>query len=786
MRMAKNMRQMKGWQYIFEEDASPASESPKRALRSTRSSRSKDPQIILRRSEDNLEVKVGDILLISDEEDEEDSDRLPSIGLVRDISFGTDSFLDVSVLWFYRLSEIDKDNLPETFKDHIENDAFLCPVTDKIMLTDILQKCVVISQATLSKTMIDESNFDTTFVCRRFCDSDGEYFTESIDWDKMHKQFVSNPKDFYILLKNLTVKPTVKQFSKKLEKKGIDPRSLKLEEKKLAIKQRKQKRKRRRNYAEDESSDDDEDFYVYDFASEDDDEDDELEEEEEENNSDIEYVGSRTTRKVKIPRKHRRTRRRRTTKKKPTGPKLPTIPRGIEVSEDARELDIDAMWDEEEGCNKRDSKTETSRALRKAKKVLRTSAKLHSLPCREEEFSKLFYTLESAVQSEVGRCIYVSGTPGVGKTATIREVIKQLSALLITQTHHKMFNYVEINGLKLVSPQASYEALWKKVSGLKVTSSAALPLLEEYFNKEDSNRNPLVVLLDEMDQIVTKNQSVMYNFFNWPSYQNSKLIVIAVANTMDLPERMLTNKISSRLGLTRIQFQSYTYTQLSQIIKSRLEQIGRLNDDKMVISKDAIAFASRKVASVSGDARRALMICIRGIEIAETEFSAKSAEERKKLDGKYTVTIMHIMKAVNETASSPISNYLGSLSFMSKMFLASILLRMRRSGMAEVTVGDIIDELNNQFHVMLFTDLKKRLADEDLSAISIIYGNNIRSQLRPQGLGYIIKDLEENGILIVQQIRLARSRLVRLNVSQDEVINSFKRDTLIKEIVVAR
>ena len=57
-----------------------------------------------------------------------------------------------------------------------------------------------------------------------------------------------------------------------------------------------------------------------------------------------------------------------------------------------------------------------------------------------------------------------------------------------------------------------------------------------------------VVLMDELDALVTSKQDVMYNFFNWPSLPGSKLIVIAVANTMDLPERVLNQKVSSRLG----------------------------------------------------------------------------------------------------------------------------------------------------------------------------------------------------------------------------------------------
>lgn len=57
-----------------------------------------------------------------------------------------------------------------------------------------------------------------------------------------------------------------------------------------------------------------------------------------------------------------------------------------------------------------------------------------------------------------------------------------------------------------------------------------------------------VVLMDELDQLFTSKQDVIYNFFNWPSLARSKLIVIAVANTHDLPERVMTGRVRSRLG----------------------------------------------------------------------------------------------------------------------------------------------------------------------------------------------------------------------------------------------
>jgi origin recognition complex subunit 1 len=80
---------------------------------------------------------------------------------------------------------------------------------------------------------------------------------------------------------------------------------------------------------------------------------------------------------------------------------------------------------------------------------------------------------------------------------------------------------------------------------------------------------------------------------------------------MDLPERMLTNKVSSRLGnnlitksgLSRISFKPYSFTQLEEIITSRLEGLA------VDIYSDAITFCARAIGGVSGDARRALDLC---------------------------------------------------------------------------------------------------------------------------------------------------------------------------------
>ena len=190
----------------------------------------------------------------------------------------------------------------------------------------------------------------------------------------------------------------------------------------------------------------------------------------------------------------------------------------------------------------------TSSPFQIARSRLHVSAVPSTLPCREDAFTAVYSHLEAAIADGSGSCIYISGTPGTGKTATVREVVAQLNASMLAEELDD-FIFVEINGMKVTDPHQAYSLLWDALRGDRVSPPHALDLLEQEFSHPSPRRVPCVVLMDELDQLVTKNQSVMYNFFNWPGLRHSKLIVLAVANTMDLPERTLSNKISSRLGM---------------------------------------------------------------------------------------------------------------------------------------------------------------------------------------------------------------------------------------------
>jgi origin recognition complex subunit 1 len=323
-------------------------------------------------------------------------------------------------------------------------------------------------------------------------------------------------------------------------------------------------------------------------------------------------------------------------------------------------------------------------------------------------------------------------------------------------------------------------------------------------------------------------------------------------------------------GLTRITFPGYTHDQLMAIIQSRLE--GVPGD---IVDADAVQFASRKVAAVSGDARRALDICRRAVEIAESEALSITEEEEdddedddadnvfgsllpdtpSKTGRKFQrqvqqqqqqqqrrrrpagsgirgrVTIATVKQAISEATSSPLQQHLRNLPLAAKLFLAAVLARVRRTGVRESVLGDVLDEAKHigkmadaaaapQLHAFLLTDTVvvssgggggggsgggggggggsgggsgggggRQNASADYPAPpgsrhqqqqqqqqqQHYYSYHFQAP-RPLGMAAAAAELADAGIIGLEARRADRALKMRLNVSEDEVKLAFRDD----------
>ena len=206
-----------------------------------------------------------------------------------------------------------------------------------------------------------------------------------------------------------------------------------------------------------------------------------------------------------------------------------------------------------------------------------------------------------------------------------------------------------------------------------------------FFHRKKYNRNKTLVdptnshillIIDELDILINTSQNLLYNIFNWTTYDFSRLIVISISNTLDLPNRLLP-KIQSRMGNNIIMFKPYNKEELRMIIQDR-------GIDLKLFSEDAIRLSCVKVAAINGDLRRVFHIFFKAKEINNMNNYKK---KNKELVSKYD-----ILNAWDELFSSNISNIIRSLHIFEKIIIATILSKIKEQNHTKINLGDLYDK----------------------------------------------------------------------------------------------
>ncbi|CAI4229151.1 unnamed protein product [Auanema sp. JU1783] len=314
---------------------------------------------------------------------------------------------------------------------------------------------------------------------------------------------------------------------------------------------------------------------------------------------------------------------------------------------------------------------EKSATLFDLRNLLHTSEVPERMPCRENEFQQIHSFLSHAVSPKgTSQVMYISGVPGTGKTASTMAVMRKMVS------EGKKFISVYVNAMELMEPKLLYVQVYNGITKntKKISPSVASNKLNAMFQVSDKKRLPIVLLVDELDQLVTKKQEIVYEVFNWTTLDEARITVIAIANTLDFPERMLSHRINSRMGANRMLFQPYSFDQISQIIRDRLSIFP---DD--VVAPEAVQLASQKIAAVSGDLRKAMDILRRATEIAMEKASTK-------------VEISHVLDACKEAASTVRVGLVSNLSRHALLIFKCVVNKLGITGLDEVVFYDLYKE----------------------------------------------------------------------------------------------
>lgn len=208
------------------------------------------------------------------------------------------------------------------------------------------------------------------------------------------------------------------------------------------------------------------------------------------------------------------------------------------------------------------------------KSIIQVIQDFVSLPARSKEFARCYLEIFDSLRKNESKALYINGRSGNGKSSMVSRLLHELEK----SSDYKelsVFNTVILNR-KTVS-QTLYKYVWDKLSGNKdefLGPDAIEYSLEYFFASIDKNRKRhSIIVLDDLDLLCNENPNLLFKFFYWTTFQNSKLIVIAVGKNPDLIKQSLGKHILSKINYHNIPFENYSDEELSKIVEYHLRNL---------------------------------------------------------------------------------------------------------------------------------------------------------------------------------------------------------------------
>ncbi|XP_023131876.2 cell division control protein 6 homolog [Amphiprion ocellaris] len=367
---------------------------------------------------------------------------------------------------------------------------------------------------------------------------------------------------------------------------------------------------------------------------------------------------------------------------------------------------------------------------------------------REAERASIRSFLEEKVLQRHPGSLYISGAPGTGKTVCFNCVLQEMKAELSSvQT-------VVVNCMSLRSSHAIFPLLADKLK-----ASGGQKGLQRFLTAP----GPTVLLvLDEMDQLDSKAQDVLYTIFEWPFLPKSRLCLIGIANALDLTDRILPRlQARPRCRPQLLHFPPYSRQELAAIVQDRLAQASA----EGILDASAVQFCARKVSAVSGDARKALDICRRAVEIVESDERKKATDPKAETKAS-RVSLPQVARVLSEVYGDRMASESGgsdgeSFPLQQKLLVCCLLLLIRSGKSKEIVLGKLHEVYS------------RLCAKRQVSAVG--QGECLS----------LCSLLESRGIFALKKAKEARLTKVFLKIEEKDVENALKDRTLLGSILTA-
>lgn len=323
--------------------------------------------------------------------------------------------------------------------------------------------------------------------------------------------------------------------------------------------------------------------------------------------------------------------------------------------------------------------------------------------CEAAAFSEF---LRTSISGRKCSSLYVSGPPGTGKTAQINLTLEHLCEGQGSEDG-KIYNIYDsrvlvmrVNCMAISKPDNIFNEIHSHVTGQSSGRKKVFDDLYEHLVEGNSSVDALVVVLDEMDYLITKDQQVLFQLFHCASHLKSsvlktKLVLIGISNALDLTDKFLPRLRSNGFNPESIQFMPYTGDQIKQVILSKLRSLVDANKENIPTATPfmhpaAIQLCCRKCAAVTGDLRKAFDICYKSFELVEQQARQSENFSTLTLQTAPKVMISHVARVCASTFGDNSLTKVNNLNLLQKAVLCC-LFSVENSSTKTFTVNELYD-----------------------------------------------------------------------------------------------
>jgi archaeal cell division control protein 6 len=240
------------------------------------------------------------------------------------------------------------------------------------------------------------------------------------------------------------------------------------------------------------------------------------------------------------------------------------------------------------------------------------------LPYRESQVKELANSLIPATKGRKPQNTFIFGSPGIGKTASVKYVFREFENFSGIKTIY--LNCWDFNTSISILAEITIR-LGMPVGRRGLAKDEIISKLTEVLGK---SKKGLIVCLDEVDQLIRKDQGVLYDLSRINQYVTNPVGLVFISNNQFIFSN-IEPRIKSTLSIEEIEFKPYSIQEMKSILQERAKNAF------FSIEDGVIALAANHAINKGGDVRVGLECLLKSGRIAEEENSNVVKVEHLKI-----------------------------------------------------------------------------------------------------------------------------------------------------------